>query len=243
MDVKIQAERDRLLSDANVARLRGDFQAMEAFCRKVIGLTGEDAVIVELLGDALHGQGKIAEARDCFHKSAELQPGRASTEIKYARAVLELADSERQLRTVMEDLEHPGTGYRQKRRVAGSALLSIIFPGLGQLMSGEYVKGGIVLGTFLISLLGIALLPDTREFARQIFGIFGMSSVGADTTTRSGIGPLFILLLLAAVSCYVYSIMDAFVEAAKGLAGQSKVNSAPQAPAGNKDHSRSESPL
>ena len=217
MDVTIRAERDRLLSDANVARLRRDFAAMEKACRDVIALTGEDGEIVELLGDALYGQGKGAEARDCYQKSAELASGRASAEVKYARLVLELAEAEREIQANLTELEHPGAHTRPSHHAAGSSILSILFPGLGQLVNGEYIKGGILLGVFVLCLTLIAVLPDSRQLARQLSG----SSSGAG----QGIPWTPLLFATIAIFCYVYSIIDAVTEAAKSSASGSQAKS------------------
>jgi len=218
MDVRIRAERDRLLSEGNVARLRGDFVAMEKACRDVIALTGEDGEIVELLGDALHGQGKGAEARDCYQKAGELQPGRASAEIKYARLVLELAEAERVIQANLMELENPGAHVRAKRHAAGSSILSILFPGLGQLVNGEYIKGGILLGVFVVSLTIIALQTD--QLARLFRTVLGRAALAEGA--GQGIPWVPLLFGIIAVFCYVYSIIDAITEATKSSASGSR---------------------
>jgi len=218
MDVRIRAERDRLLSDANVARLRGDFVAMEKAYRDVIALIGEDGEIVELLGDALNGRGKGAEARDCYQKAGELQPGRASAEIKYARLVLELAEAERVIQANLMELENPSAHVRAKRHVAGSSILSILFPGLGQLVNGEYIKGGIVLGVFVLSLTIIALQTD--QLARLFRTVLGRAAPAEGA--GQGIAWVPLLFGIIAVFCYVYSIIDAITEATKSSASESR---------------------
>ena len=225
MDAPTLARRDRLLSDANVARLRGDFAAMENACREVIALVGEQAEYLELLGDALHGQWKTAEARDCYKSAAELQPGRESAETKYARTVLEVAEDKRQRQALLGELQKPEDRETRRRRATGSTLLAIVLPGLSQLVNGQHVKAGILLGAFLLSLIIIAVLPDSRVFARQMVGYLG-GPVALGGIGR-GIGWLFPLVAGVAVFCYVYSLMDALTEATKDLSAGRRDRSTP----------------
>lgn len=220
MDVRTRAERDRLLANANVARMRGDFAGMEEALRQAVALAGEDADLIELIGDALHGQGKLAEARDCYKKALDMQSGRASAETRFARVVLEIDEIERQKRESLLDLERPRDRLRQRRRT-GSAILALIFPGLGQLVNGEIVKGGVLMGVFIVSLIVLAVLPDTGYALRQVLVLFGGSSPAAGAA-RQGMGWLFPLVAGAAAFCWVYSIVDALTEATKDLAAKRK---------------------
>ena len=219
-----ERERDRLLTFANVQRMRG--QTGDAL------LTLEDALLMvegraaasiyELMGDLLAGDGKLPEAQDAYNKAHHADKNRASAERKYAKIALQIADSkaERSLADAMirgdsiSDLMAAGALESDRgRRNAGMAMfLSIITPGFGQFYNGEVVKGIILVGIFLADLLLLALLPDKNIFTRKIAAIFALSSGKYANQPVSNLA-IFAGIVLAAV--WLYAIVDAPFSAAK----------------------------
>src|SRR5439155_22641761 len=98
-------------------------------------------------------KGSLDEARALCQRALELQPGRPSAETRLAKIILEAAEQEHQRLAAQALLEGGGeSGKARKRRVTTSFLLSLLFPGLGQLYNGEYVKAAILGGTFLLGM-------------------------------------------------------------------------------------------
>ncbi len=220
MDIQTKAQRDKLLSSANVARMRGDFESMEKACQEIIALTGEDADIIELLADSLFGQERYAEAKEAYKKATELAPGKESLENKYAKAVLKASEQQLQIESTLRKIEIKPEVPNHKL-VAGAGCLSMLFPGLGQLISGQYIKGGIILACFLISLIALSLLRDTETFVKSLGMAFGLTTRQyGEAPPELRIGIWFVLFSGIAAFCYVYSVIDAFVEGAKELAAK-----------------------
>ena len=94
-------ERDRLLTLANVQRMRGQTrEAGETLDQALAfsdpdagpGTRAADAPIHEMRGDLLAANGEDKKARDAYDAAHKLDPTRASAERKYAQMTLRLAD-------------------------------------------------------------------------------------------------------------------------------------------------------
>ena len=75
--------------EADAARQAGDFGRAEALARALEGKGGQDAALVQqLLGDALIGQGRFAEAEQAFRQALAQAPGNTGAELGLFNALL-----------------------------------------------------------------------------------------------------------------------------------------------------------
>lgn len=216
-------ERDRLLTLANVQRMRGQLdqarESLQAALALNTGAPKADAQIHEMLGDAFAQNEKWDEAKAAYETAYTLDNARASAERKFAQTVLRVADATRE-RAVAEAMLRgelpPGAGaipggVGGKRSPVLALLLSCLAPGFGQLYNGQLVKGLVCLGVFLVGLIAINLSPDGRLLFQQIVPL----AFGRIPLVRGEISPGLIALLILCSAMWLYAILDAPIVASK----------------------------
>jgi len=216
-------ERDRLLTLANVHRMRGQLSEAQETLRKALALSGSDtpsradAPIHELLGDILALDDKIVPAKDAFDTAHRLDPDRASAERKYAQMTLRLAQEaeEKAVAAALLRGEKPSSlvsaAAQVKRNPSLALLLSVMLPGAGQLYNGQMVKGAICLAIYLPALLIVLFAPGATDFFKQVLPLLG----GAISRQRDEVSPLLSLFLLLAGMIWIYAVIDAPMMATK----------------------------
>jgi tetratricopeptide (TPR) repeat protein len=208
MDVQQQQVSDpaalveRLLRDAHIQRMRGEWSAAETLCRKALEVAPDDLMGVEMLGDILHERGKTEDALDLYRRAFAAQPEKGSLEEKIARMVLELAEEQRERDAAHLLLTTPANKQARKRNATLMILLSLCCPGLGQLFAGDNVKGGILLGVGLVTLLAGG--GDLFAFLMQFVVLHDSPIDGF----RAAIGMVGLVI-------YLYSLIDACTRASR----------------------------
>lgn len=198
-----QALIDRLLRDAHLHRRRGQLANAELLCRRALELAPEDVTAQEMMGDLLAEKDELDEALELYRKAFEKQPQRAVLEEKIARLVLQKDEEERERIAMQFMLENPRAKAERKRHATIALLLSLICPGLGQLIAGQYVKGTIVL------VLGLAaMLFGMPEFFKFMLAFATPNRVGAPNSFLAGLGALGLLV-------WLYGLLDAAAMAGK----------------------------
>lgn len=211
-DVKRSAEIDRLMSRANVHRMRGEYIEVEDLCKQIIELDENNADARELMADMLFARGQLQPAADEYKKLLEYHPDRVSAETKYAKVILEMGENEHEKQIAQEMLENPGKYKEPQSHPLLAFIFSAVVPGVGQLYNREMIKGYIILGVFIFSLLILAMSPDTKNLL-QAFGAL-MNPQDAPTKPPP-VGKLVILMVGALVFTYIYAVIDAPIAAAK----------------------------
>jgi hypothetical protein len=84
-------------------------------------------------------------------------------------------------------------------------LLSACFPGFGQIYNGQLVKGLILLGVYLFSLLILSLSPERDDLFRSIIALFALKPA----KMAHSVSPLVVVFAVIAFATWVYSIVDA----------------------------------
>lgn len=200
-----ERELERLLAKANLHRLRGQFLEAEDTCRQALALNPKDVVIREMLGDVLYDTGKLDSALAEYRTAQELAPGRESIEKKFARVTLEIADRERQKALAADMMLNPQK-YAPKERSPGLAFIVSFVPGLGQFYNGEFVKAGVIFGTFVLFMLSYAVLQKGYPAGISNFQMFLYLTSPAVQVTA-------VVFFLA----YIYGIIDAPVAAGRTI--------------------------
>ncbi|MBI3910304.1 MAG: tetratricopeptide repeat protein [Armatimonadetes bacterium] len=197
----------RLLREAHLFRMRAQFEEAAARCRAALDLAADDVDVLQMLGELLQDQGRLEEARACFQRVLELQPGMPTAEKRLAQVVLEISERQQERLAAQMLLAGGDTGAAERKRNALIALLlSLLCAGLGQFYNREYFKGAVLAITFVVGmwfgfgpLLGVLLVFSGIQPRNTLID-------------ESGVGPfLFLLGLLA----YIISLIDASARAQK----------------------------
>ena len=198
-----QAKAEQLLRDAHIQRMRKQWATAETLCREALKLDPDDGMAREMLGDLLMEKGSVDEALETYRAALERQPGKAVLEEKVARAVLQ-QDAERRSRAEAElMLASPKLKGEKKRGVAVAVMLSVLCPGVGQMVLGDYVKGTAML---VVGLGGLFL------------GGLDLLKFLTGTMDRNGGSPMLALIGGVGLLTWLYSLIDAASQA-----NQSKV--------------------
>jgi hypothetical protein len=216
-----ERERDRLLTLANVQRMRGQTADARATLDSVLSLLAgapgrETSPVHELLGDLHAADENWEQAQAAYGAAHEADPNRPSAERKFAAATLRVADAKALAAAMasgnLDDLNSLNTGQRGKRNPGAALLLSLLTPGLGQFANGQLLKGGFCLAIWLLSLLALNLTDAGKDLFKQFLGFAtGRFVKGAGEP----VSPLFWMLVVLAAGIWVYSIVDAAVSASK----------------------------
>lgn len=194
-----QALVEQLLREAHVQRMRGQWAAAEAACRRALELAPDDPLGQELLGDLLLENEDVEGALEIYRRAFERQPGKAALEEKIARAVLRKAGAERERLEAQLMLANPRHGSHQRRHNATVAtLLSMLCPGAGQIFAGQRQKGILLL---VVGLGGVFL--GGPELFKMLLGFAGALGRGDTVDDR-----LAALGILGALS-WLYGLLDA----------------------------------
>ncbi|MDQ2799308.1 MAG: E3 binding domain-containing protein, partial [Armatimonadota bacterium] len=162
---------NRLLSTANIQLRRGQIAEAERAINESLTLRPNDPGALELRGDAQIARDDYTAACESFRAALAVQPSRATAEAKLARAILRQSEQQRRktlgVAYAASETTILGRGGAGNRKGAAriSVFASAFLPGLGQILSGQYVKGGILAAIYGLSLLLLGFLPDTRDFA------------------------------------------------------------------------------
>jgi tetratricopeptide (TPR) repeat protein len=207
---EVQARVEQLLRDAHIQRMRHHWGAAETLCRQALDLAPDDIMGQEMLADLLAEKGEFEAALELYRKALAAQPQKVSLEEKIGRTVLRKDEEDRERLAAQFMLESPKAAGERKRSSTAAVLISAACAGGGQIYRGQYLKGGIMLGVWLLSMFG------WMDLFRVVLAFGGVGS--ADP--RGGAQPaaandsLAVLGLVGAV-VYVYSLLDAAAEPKK----------------------------
>ncbi|MGC4045817.1 MAG: zinc ribbon domain-containing protein [Armatimonas sp.] len=178
-----QTELQRLLTRANVERMRALLVPAKntlAEAQPLAEAIGPIAIaqVAEQQGDLLAMEERWAEAQERYAVAKSADPSRSVAEKKYAEMAVKLADEQALARlgdvmlrgdSIGEILTDPRAG---KRNAFLAMLTSALVPGLGQMLAGQFIKGGIVMAIWLACMAIIGLSPDKDAFFGMLTGVF-----------------------------------------------------------------------
>lgn len=205
-----KAEFDRLMTAATVFRRRGDYGQATQTIKQALQIFPEDIAAREFAADMIYAHGNVEKAAEHYKSILEAEPGRASAEEKYAKAILELSEGERQRGLVKLMVENPGKFRPIQPKNAGIAVLLTLAPGLGHIYCGQYVKGIAIFGVWLLACVLF------------MFSLDPGAGVAQRVTTASAISAC------VAGSIQIYALLSAAQDAEKTKSGKDKDPSEPQ---------------
>ena len=206
MDIKKQAEFDRLMAAASTSRMRGDYQQANALIKQALLVNPTDHVAREFAADMIYAHGDIEAAADAYKALLDEDKSLASVEAKYARAILQLAEGERQKALLQEMLENPARFRTPARSPLVAAVLSAA-PGFGHIYCGQLVRGVVFFVTTVISwLLFYAFSPPVPPYPDMNARIMQF---------LKNMDPAAIIFAMVGMFLHIYALVDATVQAGK----------------------------
>ncbi len=204
-------EVEKLLRNAHFAKMRGQTEQARQYLQQAQELLPDDAQVWDAIGDFWREAGKLQEAHDAYKKAHELDPQNALIERKYAQAVLEMTRQQMQYQQWEQMLsgKGQGDGLMIRRNPGLAFLLSFLMPGVGQLYNGQFVKGGVVLGAFIVGLIVFMLTPGGSEFINNL-----LAFLVNPARVRGGLSAFQLFLALVLFLLWVYAFIDAPLNAA-----------------------------
>ncbi|NLN76076.1 MAG: tetratricopeptide repeat protein [Armatimonadetes bacterium] len=193
-----RAEFDRLMTAASVYRRRGDYAAATKSVQQALKLFPDNLDAQEFAADMIYAHGDIQKAADYYKAIMDIDPGRSSAETKYAKAILEIAEGQRQRELVQYMLDNPGKTSVERRNPTIAALLSIA-PGFGHIYCGLYT-------------LGIALFCSWVLAWMLFFWMLGESEGVAFTSKLTASSTAFACI---AAAVHIYALIGAAQQAEK----------------------------
>jgi tetratricopeptide (TPR) repeat protein len=183
---------ESLIRQARVARNRQQIpQAIEYLNRAIEIDPSSSSAIVEL-GDIYLTKNRWSDAKALFFRASKISPNNISIERKYAEAVLKSS-------VPVDALLSGSNSLEQAANAKSAAIISFIFPGVGQIVLGQTIKGVTILCLWILSLVITFAIPN---------GIKGLLVLSA---TSSSVKPDYTVLLpisFALILC-IYATYDA----------------------------------
>jgi len=148
---------ESLLREVYALRKREKYTEAIAKCREALGMVPSDAAALEMFGDLLQGVARTNEAMAAYKRAVEADPKRSSAERKYGDLLV------RQQHWVEPDTEEV-----PKNPIAAGAF-SLLIPGAGQIHNGQTLKGAILVGCAIASMIALLfLMRDKVGYATSV---------------------------------------------------------------------------
>lgn len=208
-DATKKAEFDRLMTAATVFRRRGDYGQATLSVKQALQIYPENLDAREFAADMLYAHGDLNTAAEHYKSILDQAPDRGSAEEKYAKAILEISEAERQKELLKLMVENPGKFRPIQPKNATLAVLLTIAPGLGHLYCGEIGKGLTIFGVWILSCVLFMFTLDPG------------AGVAHRVTTTS------VIFACLAGSVHIYALLGA-AQAADRTKGKDKDPSEPQ---------------
>jgi len=196
----------RRMTAANIQYRRGQTDLARQQIEEALAEFPQSASVHELYGDILQSLSRNTEAAEAYEAAIRLEPGRVTAEAKLAR--LTLKDNEDRTRAKVgvayAGAERPVFATQTAAGAGGRfspAIASAVIPGLGQVLRGEYVKGGVLAVVYVATILIWASLPDARQMLSSALHVRGSIPAGP------GIGT--VIASLVGFGVWLYAILDA----------------------------------
>lgn len=142
---------ERLLREANLARVRGTATVADRLLKEASELAPNTPSVLEALGDDFVARSQYRRAKEMYARAHQIDPTNTAIENKFGEMVLRV------------DLHIDPASYADEMNTFARPgilmFLSALIPGVGQMVVERYVKGGVMLAIYLACMGGIAMLP------------------------------------------------------------------------------------
>ncbi|MBI5705898.1 MAG: tetratricopeptide repeat protein [Armatimonadetes bacterium] len=186
------AQAEALLRQARVHSMRGDHNGARSLLEQAAKVAPQSGAVLEALGDELQAQGKKRPAIEMYKRAIALSPGNVGLEKKHADLVFSAFAASQVYVSSASQAEMAASAK-------AAVVMSIILPGLGQVVTGRFVAGALC----LILWLG----------AWVVAGVMGFGNLGAAMTGKpfNGQPPNYMIFLPVGLALlfHLYAIVDA----------------------------------
>jgi hypothetical protein len=178
---------EKLIQQAQLAKIRGQGQVAERLLKEATEVAPGAAAVHAALGDQLWERSQFSRARAEYKLAHLLEPNNVALETKWAESLV-------------GSMGNPLANQAETYASAKSAMmLSAFFPGLGQIVSGELVKGIVMLvlwigGWVVVIPAALSRLP---------------TAVGRQGTHITEFGSLAMTAVVVLVITWAWSVLSA----------------------------------
>lgn len=163
----IRDQVERIERELAVAKRRGDPEALSQAQKALEALDQDNAYVLAFQGDLLSERGHHEKARQVYAKAHELVPNDVDIDRKLAQAIF---------LTMPTAGLMPSSEFESVATAKTALILSLMVPGLGQLVRGKVALGlGLLIGWLLCWLWGVSV-PNGFP---GLFHLFGIGQVSA----------------------------------------------------------------
>ena len=176
-------EAEKLLQQASLAKIRGQGSVAERLLKEASEVAAGSAAVQAALGDQLWARSQFSKARSAYKMAHRLEPKNLAYENKWAESLVGAGDPLSLQRGMSESYASAKT----------ASMLSIMCPGLGQLVKGETKSGAVMISLWIGGWVWALLTPNGLK---GIPAAFGISLSGAED---------FNAIVLVPVACVVFT--------------------------------------
>lgn len=175
-------EAEKLLQQASLARIRGQGSVAERFLKEAADTVPGSAAVQAALGDELWGRSQFSRARECYKLAHRLEPENVTYETKWAESLIGSSG---------DPLSAVNSLSESYASAKSAGCLSMLLPGLGQIVTGETRKGIVIMVVYLGAWTWAILTPN------GLSGIPALLGRASDVHVKEFNGVVFVPLLLA----------------------------------------------
>lgn len=157
-------EAERLLQQASLAKIRGQGSVAERFLKEATEAAPGSAVVQAALGDQLWERSQFSRARKAYQRAHELEPKNAAYETKWAESLVG---------SMGDPLSFQGDMEEVYASAKVATFLSIVLPGLGQVVMGEKKTGVLMMVLYSGGWLWASLVPHGLSGIPTALGVQG----------------------------------------------------------------------
>lgn len=165
-------ETNRILAQANLHRMRGEWEEAAAVCMEAMRLSPNDATAHSLLGDIYSDQGRLDEAIRWYCMALDIQPTSRTDRAKLTR----LVENKRQA-LIAADQKDPHSTLRLRRERNGGLVPEKTVLGHGVVWKHARTVRFAVVGIAALMLLTILATPFVLRERAQHQSSFGTLSI------------------------------------------------------------------
>jgi tetratricopeptide (TPR) repeat protein len=145
------AEAERLLQQASLARIRQQGSVAEKFLKEAAEAAPGSAAVQAALGDELWRRSQFSKAREAYKMAHRIEPLNPAYETKWAESIVGSSGDP------LAQLSALGDSYASAK---SAGCLSMILPGLGQIVMGEKSKGIAMIVVYFVAWTWAVFTPD-----------------------------------------------------------------------------------
>jgi len=144
-------EAERLLQQASLARIRQQGSVAERFLKEAAEAAPGSAAVQAALGDELWRRSQFSKAREAYKMAHRIEPHNPAYETKWAESIVGSGGDP------LAQLSGLGDSYASAK---SAGCLSMILPGLGQIVMGEKSKGIAMIVVYFVAWTWAVFTPN-----------------------------------------------------------------------------------